>query len=91
MHDRHPRIKVTKDPELAEALRAAAPHLNPEMTVSQQIRHLAIIGARSFPEMPDPEDSRRAWEWISEKLSDPETSGLDFDLLRETVDTRHRF
>jgi hypothetical protein len=87
----HPRVQVTMDPELAEALRAAAEHLNPEMSVPEQIRHLAIIGARSFPEWTptDEETRRREWERFDEMLSDPEGAGLDWDLLRRIVDARH--
>lgn len=89
MADRHPQIKVTKDPELSEALRAAAPHLNPEMSIAQQIRHLAIIGARSFPEWTPPDEE--TLRWAAEKMVDPNDSGLDLDLLRRIVNARHQF
>jgi hypothetical protein len=80
---------VTKDPELAEALRAAAPHLNPAMSVSEQIRHLAIVGARSFPEWSPPDEE--TLRWAAKRMTDPDDSGLDLDLLRERIDARHRF
>jgi hypothetical protein len=46
MPTRHHRIQVTEDPELAHALKAAAPHLPAGLSRSRQVRELAIAGAR---------------------------------------------
>jgi hypothetical protein len=80
----HPRIQVTEDPELARALRAAAPHLRPGLPRSQQVRELALVGARHLAEKPQSEAERRVLlERLAERFMKPETAGIDWDLLRE--------
>jgi hypothetical protein len=91
MPDRHPRIKVTKDPELEEALRRAAPYLKPGMPISQQIRELAIIGSQEFPDPDPPLDDaevQRRLEQLAAMFENPETALWDWDMLREQVDAR---
>jgi hypothetical protein len=80
----HPRIQVTEDPELARALRAAAPHLPPGLSRSRQVRELAIAGATHLAENPKSEAERRMLlERLAERFMKPEQAGIDWDLLRE--------
>lgn len=80
----HPRIQVTEDPELARALRAAAPHLPPGLSRSRQVRELAIAGANHLAESPHSEAERRVLlERLAERFMKPETAGIDWDLLRD--------
>jgi hypothetical protein len=80
----HPRIQVTEDPELARALRSAAPHLPPGLSRSRQVRDLAIAGAHHLAGEPQTEDERRALlEQLAESFKEPETAGIDWDLLRD--------
>ncbi len=80
----HPRIQVTEDPELAQALRSAAPHLPAGLSRSRQVRELAIAGARTLVENPPTEDERRALlERLAARFMEPETAGIDWDLLRD--------
>jgi hypothetical protein len=80
----HPRIQVTEDPELARALRTAAPHLKPGLPRSQQLRELAIAGARQLSDSPESEAERQMLlERLANRFTKPETSGIDWDLLRE--------
>lgn len=81
---RHPRIQVTEDPELARALRAAAPHLPPGLSRSRQVRDLAVAGARHLSGAPQTERERRALlERLAESFDEPTTAGIDWDALRE--------
>jgi hypothetical protein len=80
----HPRIQVTEDPELARALRAAAPHLPPGLSRSRQVRELAIAGARQLANSPASEAERRLQlELLAATFMKPETAGIDWDLLRD--------
>jgi hypothetical protein len=80
----HPRIQVTEDPELARALRAAAPHLPAGLSRSRQVRELAIAGARHIADEPPTEAQRRMLlEGLAESFMKPETAGIDWDLLRD--------
>lgn len=80
----HPRIQVTEDPELRRALRAAAPHLRPNMPRSQQVRELAIVGARHLAEEPiGDERQRERTERLISHFEHPETAPWDWDALRE--------
>jgi hypothetical protein len=80
----HPRIQVTEDPELARALRSAAPHLPPGLSRSRQVRDLAIVGARQLTGEPQTEERRKALlEHLAESFMEPETAGIDWDLLRD--------
>jgi hypothetical protein len=81
---RHPRIQVTEDPELARALRSAAPHLPAGLSRSRQVRELAIAGARSLAGAPETERERRALlERLAKSFEEPATAGIDWDVLRE--------
>ena len=80
----HPRIQVTEDPELARALRSAAPHLPAGISRARQVRELAIAGARHLAEVPETEDERRVlMERLAGRFIDPENAGIDWELLRE--------
>jgi hypothetical protein len=84
MATRHHRIQVTEDPGLAAALRAAAPHLPDGMPRSQQLRELAIAGARHLTGEPASEARRQELlEQLARTFEEPETAGIDWDLLRE--------
>ena len=81
---RHHRIQVTEDPELADALAAAEPHLPPGLPRSQAVRELAIAGARQLAAEPLSEVRRRQLlERLAARLEEPESAGIDLDLLRE--------
>jgi hypothetical protein len=80
----HPRIQVTEDPELARALRTAAPHLPSGLSRSRQVRELAIAGAQRLAEEPPSEEQRKVLlERLAERFMNPETAGIDWDLLRD--------
>jgi hypothetical protein len=80
----HPRIQVTEDPELARALRSAAPHLPPGLSRSRQVRELALAGARHIADEPQNEAERRAaLEKLAGYFDRPETAPWDRDLLRD--------
>jgi hypothetical protein len=81
----HPRIQVTEDPELARALRFAAPHLPSGLSRSRQVRELAIVGARHLTEVPEiSEDERRALlERLAARFDEPAEAGIDWEQLRE--------
>jgi hypothetical protein len=80
----HPRIQVTEDPELARALRAAAPHLPAGLSRSRQVRELAIAGARQIADEPPTEERRTMLlEGLAESFMKPEAAGIDWDLLRD--------
>jgi hypothetical protein len=80
----HPRIQVTEDPELARALRVAAPHLPTGLSRSRQVRELAIAGARHLADEPLTEERRRELlEHLAGHFEHPETAPWDSDVLRE--------
>jgi len=80
----HRRIQVTEDSELTEALGAAAPHLPPGLARSQQVRELAIAGARHLAGSPRSEAERRVLlERLAARFESPEAMGIDVDLLRD--------
>jgi hypothetical protein len=84
MPTRHRRIQVTEDPELARALRSAAAYLPPGLSRSRQVRELAIAGARHLADDPESEATRhRLLERMARRFAQPETAGVDWDLLRE--------
>jgi hypothetical protein len=84
MPTRHHRIQVTEDPELAGALRAAAPHLPAGLPRSQQVRELAIAGARQLAENPPMTPEQRAnLEELADNFRKPETAPWDWEALRE--------
>ncbi|HXR31938.1 MAG TPA: hypothetical protein VN752_12460 [Solirubrobacterales bacterium] len=84
MATRHHRIQVTEDPGLAAALRAAAPHLPAGLPLSQQVRELAIAGSRHLTGQPESEGRRQELlEQLAETFEQPESAGIDWDLLRE--------
>jgi hypothetical protein len=81
----HPRIQVTEDPELRRALRDAAPHLRTGLPRSQQVRELAIVGARHIVEDSMTEEQRKKRiEDLAAYFEHPETAPWDWDLMRES-------
>lgn len=84
MPTRHHRIQVTEDPELAAALRAAAPHLPAGLPRARQVRDLAIAGARQLAAAPDDARRRQRLERLAEHFEKPETAPWDWDYLRES-------
>ena len=75
---------MTQDPELARALRSAAPHLPPGLSRSRQVRELAIAGANAITKNPHTEEERRALlERLAERFMEPDSAGIDWDLLRD--------
>jgi hypothetical protein len=84
MPTRHTRIQVTEDPELARALRAAAPHLPAGLSRSRQVRDLAIMGARHLAGAPRTKAERRALlERLAAGFDAPGSTAVDWDVLRE--------
>lgn len=81
----HPRIQVTEDPELRRALSAAAPHMRPGLPRSQQVRELAIVGARHIAGEPISEERRKELvERLASHFEHPETAPWDWDVMRES-------
>jgi hypothetical protein len=81
---RHHRIQVTEDPGLADALRMAAPHLPAGLPRSQQVRELAIAGARQLAAAPQDRARRQELlERFAARFKKPETAGIDWSLLGE--------
>jgi hypothetical protein len=75
---------VTEDPELRRALRAAGPHLRPGLPRSQQVRELAIVGARHIAEEPLSEQRRQELvERLTSYFEHPETAPWDWDVMGE--------
>jgi hypothetical protein len=87
MATRHRRIQVTEDPALNAALRIAATHFPSDLPRSQQVRELAIAGARQLAATPESEARRRQLlEQLAGTFGEPEKAGIDWDLLREGKD-----
>jgi hypothetical protein len=85
MPTRHHRIQVTEDPELTDALKAAAPHLPAGLSRSRQVRELAIAGARHLAAVPHGEAERRELlEQLAQRFEEPGDTGIDWDALRES-------
>jgi hypothetical protein len=84
MPTNHHRIQVTEDPELADALRAAAPHLPRGLSRSRQVRELAIAGARHLTAVTQGEEQRRELlAQLAQRFEEPGDAGLDWDALRD--------
>lgn len=83
---KHPRIAVTKDPELAAALAAVRSDFEgqPEATV---LRALALRGAEALA--GDEARRRRLTDELARWATDP-ASGMDRDALRTVRDTAWR-
>jgi hypothetical protein len=80
----HHRIQVTVDRELSAALSAAAPHLPVGLPRSQQVRELAIAGARHLAAAPPDEAKRQALlEELADDFRKPEAAPWDWEELRE--------
>jgi hypothetical protein len=65
----HPRIALTRDPELDDALRVGASVLGPSQPTSRVARELILRGAKDLLANPGPELDR----WLSEQGAAPAT------------------
>jgi hypothetical protein len=84
MPTRHHRIQVTEDPELANALRTAAPHLPAGLSRAGQVRALAIAGARHLATGPLADRERHdLLQRLAARFDEPASSDIDWDALRE--------
>lgn len=78
----HRRIQVTEDHELRAALRSAAPHLPPGLARSQQVRELAIAGARHLAAVgPDEATRKTLLEELADDFRQPESATWDHEAL----------
>ena len=77
MPTKHPRIAVTQDPELAAALRRAAPIVG-ERRTARLVRDLAIRGAEAI--LAEEEERRQALRRLAE-WSTTRTGPIDWDVL----------
>ncbi len=85
MPTRHHRIQVTEDPELADALKVAAPHLPAGLSRSRQVRELAIAGARHLAAVPQDEAERRELlDQLARRFEEPGDADIEWDALRES-------
>lgn len=83
MATKHPRVQVTVDPELGEAMAAVEPH---PKSRSRLIRDLALRGAEITAEERRKRDE--AIEFLC-KIADGEI-GYDFEALAETLEEREQ-
>lgn len=80
----HRRIQVTEDPELARALRSAAPFLAPGLSRASQVRELALTGARQLAEREQVGADRNAQlRRLADRFREPASAGIDWETLRE--------
>src|SRR4051794_390577 len=63
MPTKHPRIALTRDPEIDAALKATAPVLGPSKPAATLARELLLRGARAVLDDPDAELDR----WLDER------------------------
>lgn len=78
------RIQVTEDPELARALRLAAPFLPPGLSRAGQVRELALAGASRLTQRDAASvDRTAALRRLADGFTDPARAGVDWDALRE--------
>jgi hypothetical protein len=68
----HPRIALTRDPELDEALRVGASVLGPSRPTSRVARELILRGARDLAANSGSELDR----WLSERDATPATRSI---------------
>ena len=80
----HRRIQVTEDPELAHALRSAAPFLPRGLSRAAQVRELALAGARQLAERDlGGADRAELLSRLADRFRKPASAGIDWDALRE--------
>jgi len=78
------RIQVTEDPELARALRLAAPLLASGLSRAGQVRELAITGVRRLAGSDAGGADRAALlRRLADRFRDPADAGIDCDALRD--------
>jgi hypothetical protein len=69
----HPRIALTRDPELDEALKVGASVLGPSKPTSRVARELILRGAKDLISNPGPELDR----WLSQQGATPAMRSTD--------------
>jgi hypothetical protein len=86
MSTKHPRIGVTKDPELAAALEATRALVPPADARAEaaHVRRLALIGARSLRTSGEAADVERARERIR-AVTGARPPTVDFDQVVESL------
>jgi hypothetical protein len=79
-----PRIQVTEDRELSAALRAAAPHLPAGLPRSQQVRELAITGAKHLTSTsPDEAKRQGLLVELADNFMNPVSAPWDREVLHD--------
>lgn len=86
MTTKHPRIGVTKDPELAAALDATRLLVPPADARAEaaHVRRLALLGARSLRTSGEAADAERARERIR-AVTGARPPSVDFDQVLESL------
>lgn len=75
---------MTEDPELARALRSAAPFLPGGLSRAGQVRELALAGANRLTERDaEREDRAAGLRRLAAGFTDPAHAGVDWDAMRE--------
>ncbi len=90
MTTKHPRVGVTKDPELAAALEATRALVPPADARAEaaHVRRLALLGARSLRASGDAADVERARERIR-AVTGATPPSVDFDQVLELLGEQH--
>jgi hypothetical protein len=78
MASRHPRVQVSRDPDLERAIKRGRTALGPSTPTSRVVRELALRGAEAFES--DEAATQRAIDFAL-SVSDG-TSGLDLESLK---------
>lgn len=74
---------MTEDPELARALRSAAPFLPDGLSRASQVRELALVGANRLTEREAGRDRAAGLRRLAAGFTDPAHAGVDWHALRE--------
>jgi len=82
MASRHPRIQVSRDPDLERAIKRGRTALGSSAPASRVVRELALRGAEAFEQ--DEAATQRAADFAV-SVAD-ETSGFDFEALKTARD-----
>ena len=82
MASRHPRVQVSRDPDLERAIKRGRTVLGPSTPTSRVVRELALRGAEAFEN--DQAAKQRAVDFAI-SVADG-TSGLDLESLKTARD-----